>query len=782
VSAPRTTRIGAGLLTAALVTSLMNLPGGAAQAAPKPGPTSFAAVAAAPGSAAALTVDEPTNLAEPEEKVKAAVAIGVNPDANMLLLNDQAFVLALWRESTPGSYVQAEALRAYTDDDPAAAYAFILTGVFTAVADDAAVEIAAESAKARRRSVAVTVGLDPKDTELIEKGDRDFIFSIWQRAEPGSHVWTAARDAVADGTGPAEWDVFLNTGAQSAAEQDLREAIDKADEEQAAKLRAEQLLTAKRALLQLLLLPVTEELVNAPNRQYVLNVHNTAKGAEVQLASQVALNAPDAELAQALSDFIFTGGAAANKRDEDAAAAKELAGYRERVIPIRDAAKHDGFAPALVAAAEKALADNTLVALQTFLIKGQDEARAQDRRLDLGSGFETADTRPNFEDAVDATGTGHGGSAGVGGIVASVTAPELGVRAQAVAHAGGKVLMYSGKDNSDTKSYAYQKVFSLSNATVRPTSTLSYWIYPQSSASFAQVVGNNSTCVAVDMIFGDGSTLRDSAATDQHGNRVHPAQQCGKLTPDTWNEVVVPLGAVAAGKKVARVTVGYDQPAGTGGYRGFIDDLKVADLDSSPKLRTSAETGETKLSWTSTADSGVAPRGGLANVGGFCCSLTGPELKPGPAKARSGSQVFLYSGKDASTTSSYAYMKAFGLTDTFVTASTTVSYWIYPQSTTGHAQVAGKNSTCVALDLVLTDQITGTASNLRDSGATDQKGVKAHPASQCTKVTTDTWNFVSVKLGGVANGKQINQVSIGYDQKANTGGYRGFIDDIRVTQ
>lgn len=77
---------------------------------------------------------------------------------------------------------------------------------------------------------------------------------------------------------------------------------------------------------------------------------------------------------------------------------------------------------------------------------------------------------------------------------------------------------------------------------------------------------------------------------------------------------------------------------------------------------------------------------------------------------------------------------------------------------------------------------TGAWSNLRDTGVTDQRGNRAHPAAQCGKLTLDAWNFVSVPIGAVADGKQIVQLDIGYDQAANVGGYRGFIDDIRVTR
>ena len=404
----------------------------------------------------------------------------------------------------------------------------------------------------------------------------------------------------------------------------------------------------------------------------------------------------------------------------------------------------------------------------------------------FGSAFETGDARLNWQNTIDDTGTGHGGMLNVGGVISTLTGAELKTGPLAAAHSGGTILLYSGKDNNATQSYAYTKAYALNNVTVRASTTLSYWIYPQSSATSSLVSGANSSCVAVDLIFGNGKSLRDSGAKDQRGNRAHPAQQCGKLTMDAWNEVVVPLGAVAAGQKVVKVDVGYDQPANTGGYRGYIDDLKIADVIATPKFATSLETGDPQLTWTSTVDTGGAPHGGLLNVGGVCCSLTGPELKLGPAAPNpqhDGTQIILYSGLDNNATKSFAYTKAFALTDTFVTHTTQLSYWIFPQSKdTSYNYAAGTNSTCVAVDLLFADQIAATQSSLRDSGAVDQHGVKAHAASQCTKIELDKWNLVRVPLGAVANGKQITQLNIGYDQPANTGGYRGFVDDISISQ
>jgi hypothetical protein len=358
-------RLGA-LLAAGLTATTMSLvPATVGLAAPQSSVLTAAAVVA-------------TNKATDVQKIKAAAALAINPDETMLLFNDQQFVFEMWRQAKEKSFVKAEALRAYASEDADAAYTFITAGIFTAANDDAQVEIADQQAKALRRSVLVIVGLDPADTAMIEKDDYQFIVAVWEKAEKNSYVQAAALAAFADGTDQSDWTEFLTTGAKAAAKRDLEKKIEDASEAEAARLRAEELARAKRSLLQLLLLPVTQEVIDAPNRQYVLHVYGKAKGAEVKIAAQVALNAPDADLAQALSDFIFTGGAAANTRDENAAAAKELADYRVRVTAIRDEAKQDRYAIRLLAAANAALATDTLVALQVFLLSGQDAARKLD--------------------------------------------------------------------------------------------------------------------------------------------------------------------------------------------------------------------------------------------------------------------------------------------------------------------------------------------------------------------------------------------------------------------
>lgn len=407
---------------------------------------------------------------------------------------------------------------------------------------------------------------------------------------------------------------------------------------------------------------------------------------------------------------------------------------------------------------------------------------------DFATDFESGSPQPTWTSTPDSGAYPAGGIANVGGVCCGLTGPEalVGNGAPLTDHSGSQAQLYSGSSTSSgSHAYAYMKVFDLSNSpiTVGSTTTLSYWIDPESAGnSYNYASGNNSTCVAVDLIFSDGSNLRDSGLMDQHGNRVHPAYQCNHLTLDTWNQVVVSLGAWGNGKKITRIDVGYDQVNSGGGYRGYLEDISIYD-GGIPGFATDFESGSPQPTWTSTGDSGVYPAGGIANVGGVCCGLSGPEVEVGngaPLTNHSGSHALLYSGSSTSPGSeAYAYMKVFDLSSNplIVTSTTTLSYWIEPESAaSSYNYASGSNSTCVAVDLIFSD---GT--NLRDSGLVDQNGNRIHPADQCNHLMLDTWNLVTVNLGSWGNGKTIVRIDVGYDQVNSGGGYRGYLDDISIS-
>lgn len=161
--------------------------------------------------------------------------------------------------------------------------------------------------------------------------------------------------------------------------------------------------------------------------------------------------------------------------------------------------------------------------------------------------------------------------------------------------------------------------------------------------------------------------------------------------------------------------------------------------------------------------------GGANNIGGICCGLSGPELGGVQEQAHTGKASLRYSGYDNSTQSSYVYFSVFDL-NLAIDAPVVLSYWIYPQSAD-----TSKNSTCVALDLVLNDD-----THLRDSGVFDQHGNRFHPQGQCDKLKLNEWNYVEVTLNTSFLDKKITRLLVGYEQTANTGAFRGYIDDIKI--
>lgn len=178
-----------------------------------------------------------------------------------------------------------------------------------------------------------------------------------------------------------------------------------------------------------------------------------------------------------------------------------------------------------------------------------------------------------------------------------------------------------------------------------------------------------------------------------------------------------------------------------------------------PLLRTAFDPTSPPLTWTNTVNSSL-------NVGGYCCNLTTMESGVRTETAHSDTYALMFSGNDTSATQSYSYNRLFDV-HTPIAADSTLTYWIYPQ-------VA--NATSVAIDLSLTD-----GRSLRDSGAVDQFGVRAHPQFQGegNRLILNQWNQIRVSLAPLAGGT-IDQIRIGYDQPRNTGLFRGYVDDIQL--
>ncbi|MFC9582010.1 hypothetical protein ACFVJ8_04045 [Streptomyces yangpuensis] len=195
----------------------------------------------------------------------------------------------------------------------------------------------------------------------------------------------------------------------------------------------------------------------------------------------------------------------------------------------------------------------------------------------FSNGFEQGDVQPHWSDTVDED---KGGASNVTGRNGT-RGPAAGTRTGETAHTGNGSLKYSGSTRAGVgNAHAYLKVFDLGDKPVKLDSgkTLSYWIHPNTADRWDNMDWpvNNSNCIALDLSFTDGSTLRDSNAADHTGTRIHPAAQCQSLRPNQWNHVTVRIPEGLTGKEINRINLGYDQNnPGNADYSGYIDDITI---------------------------------------------------------------------------------------------------------------------------------------------------------------------------------------------------------------
>lgn len=173
-------------------------------------------------------------------------------------------------------------------------------------------------------------------------------------------------------------------------------------------------------------------------------------------------------------------------------------------------------------------------------------------RAEFRTGFEPGQPQP----ILDAIAHDGGGIRAVSGAACRVT--------DAAAHSGRFALSISGRADDPAYAFAYFRAFD-EPIFVHPDTVLSYWFRP---------LNEHGRRAAVDLLFDDGSTLRDSGAKTTDGHAVHPETPRG--TVGEWTQITVPLGAVKAGHTISAVMFAYDERDGGGGdFEALFDDLAI---------------------------------------------------------------------------------------------------------------------------------------------------------------------------------------------------------------
>ncbi len=179
-------------------------------------------------------------------------------------------------------------------------------------------------------------------------------------------------------------------------------------------------------------------------------------------------------------------------------------------------------------------------------------------------------------------------------------------------------------------------------------------------------------------------------------------------------------------------------------------------------FRSGFEQGyDATINWADSPD----PVAGNINVGGYLGSPNDPECSIVSETNHIGVNSLRYAGRDNSGTTSHYYYRVLDV-DIPVNVKTRLSFWTYPQTALARY---------VSVDLVMTD-----GSTLRSSGATDINGISMHPATG--RGAINTWQQTQSDIGIWLNGKTIDRVIIGYDHDAETGDFRGYVDDIVIDE
>ncbi|MCL2152533.1 MAG: glycoside hydrolase family 92 protein, partial [Oscillospiraceae bacterium] len=138
----------------------------------------------------------------------------------------------------------------------------------------------------------------------------------------------------------------------------------------------------------------------------------------------------------------------------------------------------------------------------------------------------------------------------------------------------------TGTGTGTVSAKSYTTVRKDLNIQVYPDTRLSYVINPQDGNSSSSYDFKLTSChQAIDLKFTDGTRLKDLGAKDYFGFDMTPIGQGGARVyhVNSWNYVESNIGAVAAGKVIEEIIIGFEKPDSPRNIvvRAAYDDLKI---------------------------------------------------------------------------------------------------------------------------------------------------------------------------------------------------------------
>jgi hypothetical protein len=130
---------------------------------------------------------------------------------------------------------------------------------------------------------------------------------------------------------------------------------------------------------------------------------------------------------------------------------------------------------------------------------------------------------------------------------------------------GVPTLEISGQPDADSHTIGYFKVFSTDIA-VKPETVFRYWIKPENKPG--QHTG-------VDLIFNDGTALRDQPVSDIYGKTMHPVSPRGVV--GAWSRIECPIGTVLAGKTITAIEFAYDNDNSSAPFKSEATNIEIGE-------------------------------------------------------------------------------------------------------------------------------------------------------------------------------------------------------------
>lgn len=153
---------------------------------------------------------------------------------------------------------------------------------------------------------------------------------------------------------------------------------------------------------------------------------------------------------------------------------------------------------------------------------------------------------------------------------------------------GWSALEVLGKHTGNGEAYCYNVIYDNLSISVTEHTNLSYMFFPALYNSNEYDFDFTSQHMAVDLKFTDGTYLSTLSARDQNGTVVSPMAQgqAEILAYMQWNHIYSNIGAVATGKTIEQILIGYhkkDNPNSDGTvFMGYFDDIVIKDAVQEP--------------------------------------------------------------------------------------------------------------------------------------------------------------------------------------------------------